>query len=136
VRFVNWILAGPRALIAWIHAAFCALLTPEGRRAWAVILCGGCGIVMSGLAYWGMYLNRSHPAYTFWLATEAMGIVLIVISAITGLLVKRNIGGSVNVREGTGSVNIEDREDGPLPNPLSPAPILAAPPPASPELGQ
>jgi hypothetical protein len=99
-----------RAFFGWIHLAFCALLNPEGRRAWAVILCGGCGIVMTVLAYWGMYLERDHPAYVFWLATEAFGIILIVISAITGLLVKRDIGGSVKLPGGgEGTVNITDR---------------------------
>jgi hypothetical protein len=112
---MSWLLAPFRwlgALVAWIHAAFCALLDPEGRRAWAVVLCGGCGIVMTGLAYWGMFILRDHAGYVFWLATEAMGIVLIVISAITGLLVKRNIGGQVDLPGGGGGKLNIDQEDG------------------------
>lgn len=100
--------------VAWIHAAFCALLTPEGRRAWAVVLCGGCGIVMTVLAYAGMFLLRDHAAWVFWLATEAMGIILIVISAITGLLVKRDIGGEINLPGGSGKLNIH-QDDEPVP---------------------
>lgn len=111
--FGNGLMRGPRALVAWIHAAFCALLDPEGRRAWAVILCGGCGIAMTVFAYVALYLVRNHAGFVFWLATEAFGIILIVISAITGLLVKRNIGGQVDLPGGGGGkLNIDqaDRE--------------------------
>lgn len=102
------------AFIHWLHLALCALMTPEGRRGWAVILCGGCGVIMTALAYWGMYLNRGSPAYTFWLATEAMAIILVVISAITGLLVKRNIGGQWNFPGGTGGkIDIDQTGDVP-----------------------
>jgi hypothetical protein len=87
--------AWPRGFVGWVHAAFCALLTPEGRRGWAVILAWGCAIVESVFVAVAIYLNRTHPMLVFWLGCSAQFIVVIVMTAITGLLVKRDIGGSL-----------------------------------------
>jgi hypothetical protein len=105
---IRWI----AAFIHWMHLALCALMNPEGRRAWAVILCGGCGIIESAYSTYALLLLRDHPGYVFWLGTEANGLVLIVVSCFTGLLVKRNIGGQWNVGSSGGKIDIDQTGDG------------------------
>lgn len=100
------------AFAAWVHTAICALMTSEGRRAWAVVLCGGCGVVMTAFAEQTLWLVKDHAAYVFWLGTEAMGILLVVISAITALIAKRHIGGEVNLRDGSGKLDVDDFNTG------------------------
>lgn len=96
-------------VVGWVRAALLALLYPEGRRAWAVLIAFGCGVVMAVIAAVGLYLDRHQPGYVFWIATEAMAVNLIVITAFTGLLVKRDIGGTVTLPGGSsGSVTIKD----------------------------
>jgi hypothetical protein len=92
----------------WVHAAFCALLTEEGRKGWAVIIAFGCGVSMTAYAVAALWLVRGKPLLAFWLGLAAMFIILLVITAFTGLLIKRSIGGSVS-REG-GSFNIVDED--------------------------
>jgi hypothetical protein len=97
-----------RAFLHWLRLAFCALLDPEGRRAWAVLLCGGGGMIMTAYASAALYIVRTHAMLAFWLGLAAMGIILFVMGAITALLAKRHIGGEVNVREGTGKLDLQD----------------------------
>jgi len=119
-RFLGWLIGKPTAFAAWLHAAFCALMTAEGRRAWAVIIAFGCGVTMTAYAAWSLWLVRDHAMLAFWLGLSAMFVILVVITAFTGLLVKRDIGGSIS-RNG-GSFNIRDGVEPPPPSepPLNP----------------
>lgn len=115
-RFWLFISAGPRAFATWLHAAFCALMTPDGLKAWALIMSWGCSIAMTAYATYALWLVRDRPGFAFWLGTEAMGILLLVITGIMYLLgVKRDIGGDLNLKDGTGSLTIKDKgsDDGP-----------------------
>lgn len=98
-------------LFDWIHKAFCALMDPEGRRAWAVMIAFGCGITMTGYASAVLWLVRGHAMLAFWLGLAAMFIILVVITAFTGLLVKRNIGGTVKTPTGEASLTFSDKGD-------------------------
>jgi hypothetical protein len=100
---------GLLAFIGWVRTALCALMTPEGRRGWAVMIAFGCGVSMTAYAAASLWLVRDHAMLAFWLGLAAMFVVLVVITAFTGLLVKRDIGGSVS-KEG-GSFTITQRED-------------------------
>jgi hypothetical protein len=103
--FWLWLTAWPRGLVSWIHAAFCALLTPEGRRGWAVIIAWGCGVVETAIGAAVLYLVRRNPMLAFWIGLSSQFIVLVVITAFTGLLVKREIGGSVSKDGGSFTIN-------------------------------
>ena len=110
---------GTLGFVGWIKAAFCALMDPEGRRAWAVIIAWGCGAVMTVYVEQALYLVRNNPMLVFWLGVAAMSIILVVISAITGLLVKRDIGGTIGKGGATfGFKDHDDDGDGPKPLPL------------------
>jgi hypothetical protein len=105
----NGVMSGPRAFAGWVHAAFCALMDAEGRRAWAVVIAFGCGVSMTVYAGAALWLVRNNPMLAFWLGLGGLFIILVVITAFTGLLVKRDIGGSVS-RDG-GSFNITQRDE-------------------------
>lgn len=94
----------------WLGTPFRALVNPEGRRAWAVLIAFGCEVVMTAYATWALWLVKDRPSYVFWLGTQAMGLVLLMSTAFTGLLVKRDIGGSANLRSGQVDINI--KQDG------------------------
>lgn len=113
MRFWNFITAWPRAFMAWVHAAFCALMDPEGRRAWAVVIAFGCGVTMTGYAIAAMFLVRTHAMLVFWLGAAAMFIILVTLTAFTGLLVKREIGGSVTKDSANFSIKDTGGSDGP-----------------------
>lgn len=92
--FLSWITAWPRAFAAWIHAAFCALMTEEGRKAWALIMAWGCSVAMTAMAASSLWLVRKSAMLAFWLGLSAMLIILIVISGIMVILgVRRNMTG-------------------------------------------
>jgi hypothetical protein len=99
------------AFVGWIHSAFCSLLTEEGRRAWAVVVAFGCGVVETVYSAFALYYARTHPMLVFWLGLTSQFIVLVVITAFTGLLIKREIGGSISKEGGgiIGSFNIKDQ---------------------------
>lgn len=83
-----------------------ALMTPDGRRAWAfaAVLCGS--IVFTLFAAVGVWLNRDHPDHSFWLALAAHGQVLIGLTCLGALLVKRTI------RAGKDGLEVSDAEHG------------------------
>lgn len=67
------------------------ILTPDGRRAWAfAAIVGGC-ITFTGFAAVGVWLSRGHANHSFWLALAAHGQVLVGLTCIGALLVKRTI---------------------------------------------
>lgn len=80
-----------RAFFHALATPFRALLDPEGRRAWALMLLCGAGVAMTAFASVGLYLVRERPTYVFYLAAGAMLLIGIVITGYAGLLVKRDI---------------------------------------------
>jgi hypothetical protein len=67
------------------------LSTPDARRAAAfAAIIAGCGI-MTGFAAVGVYLVRANAGLSFWLALAAHGQVLIGLSCLGALLVRRTI---------------------------------------------
>lgn len=78
------------------------LSTPDGRRAAAfAALLGGCG-VMTIFAAVGVWLVSGNATYSFYLALAAHVQILLGLTALSALLVKRNL--SV----GKDGVKIED----------------------------
>lgn len=81
---------------------FSMLWTPNGRRAAAFMaLLGGC-VCMTAFAAVGVYLARGNANHTFYLALAAHAQLLVGLTALSALLVKRNL--SV----GKDGVKIED----------------------------
>lgn len=65
--------------------------TPDGRRAWAFLaMVGGC-IVFTAFAAAGVYLVRNSVGLSFWLALAAHGQVLVGMTGLAALLVKRSV---------------------------------------------
>lgn len=84
--------AWPRGFVGWIHAALCALMSEEGRKAWALLMAWGCSIAMTAMAASSLWLVRKSAMLAFWLGLSAMAIILIVITGIMVLLgVRREI---------------------------------------------
>lgn len=78
------------------------ILSPDGRRAWAfAAVTGGC-VVFTLFAAVGVYLVRNDPERAFWLALAAHAQVLVGLTCIGALLVKRQI------RAGTDGIEIRD----------------------------
>lgn len=78
-------------MINRIAAAFGTMLSADGRRAWALVaLVGGCGM-FTLLAAVGVYLVRNDPERAFWLAIAAHVQILVGMTAIGALLVKRTV---------------------------------------------
>ena len=68
-----------------------ALMSADGRRAWAFVAVVGGAIVFTLFAGVGVWLNRNHADHSFWLALAAHGQVLIGLTCLGGLLLKRMI---------------------------------------------
>jgi hypothetical protein len=65
--------------------------TADGRRAFAFLaIVGGC-VVFTLFAAVGVYLVSGHAKFAFYLALAAHGEVLIGMTALSALLVKRTI---------------------------------------------
>lgn len=72
-----------------IAAVFGTMLSADGRRAWALIaLVGGCA-VFTAMAAWAMHLLRAHAGFVFYLGLAAHAQVLVGMTGIAALLVKR-----------------------------------------------
>lgn len=78
-----------KALLRICRSAIAALLTPEGRRGWALALMAGGGVGMTLYALLALWLVRGKPAFVFWLGVLAHLSIIIVISGFGALLVKR-----------------------------------------------
>jgi hypothetical protein len=66
-------------------------LDPESRRAWAFLaLCGGC-ITFTIFAAVGVYLVRGDAKLAFWLALAAHAQILVGMTALSALLVRRTL---------------------------------------------
>ena len=67
------------------------ITTPDGRRAWAFLaIVAGC-MTMTAFAAIGVYLVRGSIGMSFWLALAAHGQVLVGMTALAALFVKRSI---------------------------------------------
>lgn len=67
------------------------ILTAEGRQAWAfAALVGGC-VTFTLFAAFGVYILRNDAEKAFWLALAAHGQILIGMTALSALLVKRTL---------------------------------------------
>ncbi len=66
-------------------------LTPEGRRAMALILLAGGGMAMTAYAAVSLWLVRHVASYAFWLGLAALALVAIVLTGFAGLLVRRTV---------------------------------------------
>jgi len=67
------------------------LLTPDGRRAAAFgAVLGGC-IVMTLYAFIVLYIVRIRPDYAFWLGIAAHVQIIVGITGLLALLVKRTV---------------------------------------------
>ncbi len=74
---------------------FRALMDPEGRRAWALVVLACGGVALTTYAAFALYLVRAVPNFAFYLGLAAMVSVDIVLTGFAGLLIKRTIKGSV-----------------------------------------
>lgn len=78
------------------------IMTPDGRRAAAfVALICGCA-VMTAFAAVGVWLVSGNAAYSFYLALAAHAQILVALTALSALLVKRTI------RAGRDGIEISD----------------------------
>lgn len=76
--------------------------SPDGRRAWAFLaLLGGC-VVFTLFAAAGVFLVRRDAGFSFWLALAAHAQILVAMTALSALLVRRT------VRAGRDGVEISD----------------------------
>lgn len=71
------------------------MLTPDGRRAMALLFLAGGGIAMTGYAGWSLWMVRTVPQYAFYLGLAAHVSILVVLTGFAGLLVKRMLKANV-----------------------------------------
>ena len=91
-----------------VRAAFRQLLSPEGRRGWALALLAGGGIAMTLYAVVALILVRTHTAYVLYLGLAAHVSILIVLTGFAGLLVKRTLSAKI----AGGEFSASDQPDG------------------------
>jgi hypothetical protein len=63
----------------------------DTRRDWALMLLSGGGMVMTGFAALCLYMLQDRPGFVFYMGMAAMIEVLVVLTGLTGLLVKREL---------------------------------------------
>lgn len=74
-----------------VAAVFGTMLSADGRRAWALIaLVGGCAM-FTAMAMWALHLVRGNAGFVFWLGLAAHAQVLVGMTGIAALLVKRQL---------------------------------------------
>lgn len=76
----------------------------DRRRDWALILAGGGAVTMTLYACACLFLLRENAGFTFYLACFAHVQILVALTGILGLLVKRELKISKN------EINISDHE--------------------------
>lgn len=70
---------------------FPTIMSHDGRRAWAFgAIVGGC-IVFTVFAAIGVYLVSGDAQFSFWLALAAHGQILIGMTGLGALLVRRTV---------------------------------------------
>ena len=68
-----------------------SLLTPEGRRAFAFAAIMGCCVVMTLFAAVGVYIVSGNAGLSFWLALAAHAQIMVGLTGLIALFVKRSI---------------------------------------------
>lgn len=63
----------------------------DRRRNWGLILLAGGGMAMTAFASASLWLVRSDMDYAFYLGAGALGLVGVVLTGFSALLVKRTI---------------------------------------------
>jgi hypothetical protein len=104
--FWAWLTVVPRGFMAWVHTAFCALMTEEGRKAWALLMAWGCSVAMTAFTVAVLWFVRKSPMLTFWLGLCAMGIIFVV---ITGIMVLLGVRRSTHLKHGDSDFSIDDQ---------------------------
>lgn len=90
-----------------LGAPFRVLMDPDGRRAWALLLAAGGGIMMTVYAAVALWLVRAHPAYVFSLGLAAHLSIIFVLTGFLGLLIKR----ALKASDGKRTLEISDAGD-------------------------
>jgi hypothetical protein len=83
------------------------ITTPDGRRAWAFAAIVGGAIVMTIFAGYGVYLVRESKGMILWLALAAHGQIVICLTGLIALFVKRS------VKVSKDSIEISDQGEAP-----------------------
>jgi len=81
------------------------ILNQDGRRAWAFAAIVGACIVMTAFAFFGVWQVRFIAKYTFYLALAAHAQILVGLTCIGALLVRRVI------KAGKDGIEISDSAD-------------------------
>ena len=71
------------------------MLTPDGRRAMALLFLAGGGVAMTAYAGWSLWMVRDVAQYAFYLGLAAHVSILVVLTGFAGLLVKRMLKANV-----------------------------------------
>jgi len=71
------------------------MLSPDGRRAMALLFLAGGGVAMTAYAGWSLWMVRAVAQYAFWLGLAAHVSILVVLTGFAGLLVKRMLKANV-----------------------------------------
>jgi hypothetical protein len=107
-------------MIAALKAAVAALMVPDGRRAWALVFLTWGGVMMTSYAAVALWLVRRNAFDVFALGVLAHLSIILVLTGIAGLLVKRTI----EARDGDRTLKIGDQ--GAIDDTPSPATVSAA----------
>lgn len=88
-------------------------MTSDKRRDYALLALVGGSIAMTGFAGASLWLVQAFAYYAFWMGMFALAIILVCLTALGGLLVKRQInlsktGISINDSESSGYSNGPD----------------------------
>lgn len=70
---------------------FPPLASADGRRAWALLALVGGSAVMTLVVVWSIWLIRDQAGFVFWLALAAHLHILLALTGLSALLVKRSI---------------------------------------------
>jgi hypothetical protein len=68
-----------------------SLTSADGRRAWAFAAIMGCCVVMTLFAAVGVYIVSGNAGLSFWLALAAHAQIMVGLTGLIALFVKRSI---------------------------------------------
>lgn len=71
------------------------MMTPDGRRAWALAFLAGAGMTMTAYAAVALYLLKDRPNAVLTLGLSAHVIIFVVVTGFAALLVKRTLRATV-----------------------------------------
>lgn len=127
-----------KAFFLALGAPFRALMSPEGRRAWALLLMAGCSVTMTGYVGLVLWIVKTVPQYAFYLGVAGFLMIAIVTTGFAGLLVRRSIdldALGVKFKVSDQEIqNLADKVASAIPPPPSPTVIVQ--PGATPPVGE